>query len=205
MTCVCEMWEVCKNRLQRNKSSFRKCATVLSDRPCHSLRAGSRESSLCRSPLEVPSTGLVVLAQDVRAELHSCTMAWLEPVLDGLPQEIIAHVEIRAALWHRNSSLFGLFKRMNSRVEPTRGVGNSLTTFPTHKTTCAPEQAKHEVFCEGVPTCSGSLHLSGKAPRNTERTQFSPMSSNSAKVLPFTKRVLFSRKVPARKAFTFKK
>ena len=45
------------------------------------------------------------LAQDVRAELHACVIAWLEPVLDGLPQVIIAHVEIWAARWHRKQLL----------------------------------------------------------------------------------------------------
>ena len=45
------------------------------------------------------------LAQDVRAELHTCAIARLEPVLDGLPQVIIAHVEIWAARWHRKQLL----------------------------------------------------------------------------------------------------
>ena len=39
------------------------------------------------------------------AELHTCAIARLEPVLDGLPQVIIAHVEIRAARWHRKQLL----------------------------------------------------------------------------------------------------
>ena len=45
------------------------------------------------------------MTQDVRAELSSCTIACLEPVLDGLPQVIIAHVEIRAARWHQKQLL----------------------------------------------------------------------------------------------------
>ena len=83
-------------------------------------------SSLNHLSLEVPATSHVVLqqplaksrwnagligrsvaglAKDVRAELHSCTMARLEPVLDSLPQVIVTHVEIRAARWHHKQLL----------------------------------------------------------------------------------------------------